>query len=153
MTGGFYCFISEQDSKAIFVNNKFSQFVVQLPSYIDLPVSTNFGWKQSWYVALVDFTLTVGKQRLDTVPTACIVLCDLVSPSYIRGGKAQLLRILAEGSDIAGSLPGQTYYMPVKTHSFNQIEISLVSPTLTDLPSSWPTQEVTVTLTLHFVRE
>lgn len=149
---GFYLFISEQDSIDTFVDNVYTNFVVQLPSYVDLPGSTNFGWKQSWYVALMDFTLTVGSVRLDAIPSACAVLCDLVSPSYIRGGTAEILRILEAGSDISGSLPGQSYYFPVKYHSFNQIKISLRSSDLSALPKTWPAK-ATATFTLHIVRE
>ena len=153
MPAGFYMFISDQDSKATFVDNKFSQFVVQLPSYINLPVSSNFCWQREWYLALVDITLTVGKQRLDAIPTACAVLCDLVNPSYIRGGSAELLRILPADTDITASL-GQSYYMPLKNscHSFNRLQISIRSSDLTELPETWPTN-AKVTCTLHFVQE
>ena len=149
---GFYLFICEQDSIDIFVDNVYTNFVVQFPSYIDLPVSTGI-WRQDWYVALMDFTLTAGGQRLDAIPSACAVLCDLVAPSYIRGGTAEILRILPAGSDISGSLPGQSYYFPVKYHSFNQIKLSLVSSDLSPLKTtSWPTK-ATASFTLHIVRE
>ena len=151
---GFYIYICSEEGNSLFTNNKYHSFRTQLPRYVNLPGSPNFGWRGEWHVALVDFSLSVNNQRLNAVPSKCIVLCDLVNASIYNAGTAQILRIIQSDADLTIS-SGCEQYHPIKSssHSFNQIEIKLKTEKLEELGSEWPQAEATkLYITLHFTR-
>ena len=148
-------FISSEDSRDIFTNNSYFDFIVQLPSYVTLPECSALGWKQSWHIAITEISLVAKEKKyISRLPTGCTVLCNLVSDSYLRGRLAPVLRILNAESELTASL-GLSYYMPVHSNarSFNEIRIRLTDTELKPLDfERWPSQGI-LSVALHFTRE
>ena len=78
---GFYIYVSNLDSEAIYEQNTDIAFTVQLPHQINL--------KGSWVVALKQITVQSEKQR---PPSVVYVYCDLCNTSYVLGQDLPLLR-------------------------------------------------------------
>lgn len=149
-----YLFLSSDDCKDKF-DNKYFDFVTELPSYIDLSQTCGLGWQRDWRIAITEVALlTEGQRYISSLPTDCAILCNLVSDSYLKGRYAPLLRILSAGDELKASV-GSTYYMSIRSsaRSFNEIRISLRDSDLNKLDlAKWP-EKATIFITLHIVLE
>ena len=152
---GFYVYLKSTDSETIYPKSTYYDFIVQLPAYIDLPDSCSFGWKQNWHIGITDISLVTENQRFITsLPTSCVILCNLLTESYLRGRFAPVLRILPSGTEVSASV-GSVYYKQVHStaHSFNEIRIQILDSELKALDLKvWP-KKATLSMTLHFLRE
>lgn len=152
---GFYVYMTSEDSVSMFPDCTYYDFVVQLPSYINLSESCSFGWQQSWHIGISDISLIVEGQRfISSLPTDCVILCNLLTESYLRGRFAPVLRILPAGSELSATV-GSIYYKQVHSNaqSFNEIRIQVRDSALKPLDlAKWP-KKGKLCLTLHFLRE
>ena len=153
--------ISSSDSDELFTANSYTDFTIQTPSYINLPVhNSGFDFlSQQWSVALVDFAIyNSDGRRLRTPPSDFVLLCSLCSPSYIKGRDAPVIRIFTVDGNAALSVSdNSTHYINVKSsaHTFNQFRLYIRDLDLNPVDSEkWPQGEQTqLTCTLHFIRE
>ena len=152
--GSFYCYISSDDSKALYTDNSYFDFIVQFPSYIKLEESCSLGWKQYWHIGITEISLILDTQRsITSLPTSCVILCNLLSESYLRGSYAPVLRILPGGTELSASL-GSVYYKQVHSNaqSFNELRIQIKDPDLKPLAfEKWP-RNAKISMTLHFMK-
>ena len=151
--------ISSSDSNHLFSANTYTDFTIQTPSHISLPVhNRDFDFlPQQWSVALVDFALyNADGLKLQTSPSDFVLLCSLCAPSYIKGRDAPVIRIFAlDGNAALTVSDNSTHYINVKSsaHTFNQFRIYIRDLELNPVDSTKWIPGLKISLTLHFIRE
>jgi len=143
---GFYIFLSSEDGKTKFSENKFDSFVVELTPAITLACTP---YHSDWTFALTEISLTNSSHSL--IPEPCVVLCDLAQSSYINDTHASVLRTFGSDVDKVGSLY-HSYYIGLNSTYFNRITISLKNYDLKPLDSKLWDQQTITKLVLHFQR-
>lgn len=120
-----YIHLSSNDSKAVFPDNNSSEFIVELKSTI----------RGNYAVALVDFYCA-------TVPETLYIFCDIITPSFLRGDDAPILRIVHNSGE-----PRNLHYFPVSRRDIQRIKIVILDANMQKLPLA----EVSCTLHLKAI--
>ena len=155
--GGFYLFLSSQDSISLYPLNKYDDFTVEFDRPIELPETCGFGYTQTWRFALTEISLeTVGGKDRRSLPESVVVLTDLCATSYIHATEAPVLRTIGAKGELGSGL-GQIYYIAVNKSSFNRLRIQIRDRELKPLVKNnqedklWPERGV-LKCSLHFIR-
>ena len=148
---GFYLFISSDDSNSIHQNNKYHDFIVELGRQYDLNEASYLRSRNRWSVALVEIKLEdLAGFESPALPGEVLILCDLVSTSYIKNTERRVLRLL--GLTGSGQLAStyQPYYIALNRTTFSNLKIQLVDKDLHPLTGSLVNQPWKLSCTLHF---
>lgn len=141
-------FLSSNDCKDVFADNRFDDFRIQFEPEIKLPCEC----REEWSFALTEISIETAdenEQLQSLLPETCTVLCDLAQGSYMRETHAPILRRIDADTETSGSL-FQTYYIGVNSTQFNCIRVYLKNKDLKSLDGKlWKPSSV-VHLTLHF---
>jgi len=104
---GVYLYLSSDDSKQYFPNNKTDDFTVKLPENYKLP--------GCWEVALTE----IHYPEVTPEGHVLSVLSDICEESVSGGGKAPVLRKIYKVSEVWNQL----YYVPVRSKEIDSIRI------------------------------
>ena len=151
----FYMYLSSNDSQTLFAENRFYDFVVELPR------EYHFGNGRDWCFALIDLYVTrvqeSARGRFETdvkLDKTLAVLCDLASSSYIANQEAPVLRLLP-AKDEEGSSLYMPHYICVTKSSVNRIRIRLTNEDLKPVTDEDFTdaRQLVLRCTLHFCQK
>ena len=150
----FYLFISSKDSLQFHKDNCYHDFIVELGREYDVTPSQLFRSRSNWSVALVEIKLEsdVGEPS-PQIKDDLLVVCNVVSPSFIKGTERRILRPLPVGKSGQLLSLAQAYYMSLSTTCFSRLHITLLDKDLNKLKAEegWPEEaEHTLSCTLHF---
>ena len=148
---GFYLFVSSEDSVHFHQNNKFHDFIVELGRQYDLNEAGYLRNRNRWSVALVEVKLEdITGFEDPTLLEEVLILCDLVSTSYIKNTERRVLRLL--GLTGSGQLAStyQPYYIALNRTAFSNLSIQLVDKDLEPLSGSLIHKPWKLSCTLHF---
>ena len=151
---GFYLFVSNKDSENFHPDNRHHDFIVELGRQYDLSDSGYVKSRIRWSVALVEIKIEdIKGGELPKLPEEVLLLCDLISPSFIKGTERNILRsvgITGSGHLVSTLKP---YYIALNRLNFTRLKLHLVDKNLQRLTekNGWPVnQDWKVTCTLHF---
>jgi len=148
---GFYLFVCSKDSVLAHPTNKFSDFIVEFDSEIDLEEACGLGWRQLWAFAVTDISIDYLPNQQIKPPERVVLLCDLCVPSYINNTQAAVLRTIASGSEESASL-FHPYYIGVNKKKFSSIRFQLKNVNLQALDSAKWKGVAELRCILHFQR-
>lgn len=154
---GFYLFVSSEDSKAYHAENCYHEFIVELGRTYDLSDNSYIKSRGQWCMALVEIKLenlesdesSLSPELKDEV----LIICDLVTVSYVKGTEARVLRPLGLNERSLFATISQAYYIELSRLTFSRLKISIFDRDLNKLAkkNGWPTEEKwKLSCTLHF---
>lgn len=143
-------YITSDDSKEKFTTNKMNDFTVEFDTEIDLSKHI-VGARDRFAVALTEMSIESSSLvvRQQTIPEACLLMCDICDLSYVNGIQRPILRSFPsqDTDSLSLYLP---QYVPVTVNSFNRLRIEIKTRALKSLDSSKWNLDSVIQCTLHF---
>ena len=153
---GFYLFVSSRDSVEFHKNNCYHDFRVELGREYDLSRRQIVRSHTEWSMALVEIDLiNLVDNSSPRIKDDVLAVCDLISPSFIRGTERCVLRPIPLANSGHFASLYQPYYITLNTNSFSSVHITLLDRQLKPLDSNngWPEEsKFSLSCTLHFQR-
>lgn len=152
---GFYLFVSSEDSKTFHSENKYHDFIVELGRVYDLSDSSYIKSRARWSMALVEIKLDTieESQPRPALTDEVLVICDLVTTSYVKGTEARVLRPLGLNEDSLFATISQAYYIELNRLNFSRFKITILDRDLNKLSkkNGWPVDaKWKLSCSLHF---
>ena len=154
---GFYLFVSSEDSKTYHTDNTYHDFVVELGRTYDLDENSYIKNRSKWSMALVEIKLEAksGNEPVDQpeLKDEVLIICDLVTTSYVKGTEARVLRPLGLNDKALFATISQAYYIELNRLNFSRFKITILDKNLNKLSkkNGWPIEaEWKLSCTLHF---
>jgi hypothetical protein len=109
---GYFIYASPDDSKALYPNNSFEDFVVELPETLYL--------EGEWEMALLDVVYNANVHTTVNCPKgpSLLMFCDICEESFVRGRKLPILRQLEKPATFDPPI-----FKRVKTFSAKRIRV------------------------------
>ena len=141
----FYMFLTSDDCKSLHPQNRFDDFITELPS------EHRFGSGGEWKVCLSE--LSLESDKITEMPESIIVQSDLVTDSYIQERRAPVLRVISSQSSGLSVSLYQSFYVGLAQYRVRSIRIRITNGRLGQLSAAkWDREGTVTSCTLHFTR-